>query len=81
MQHDYYGSMVDTVLECRDVELMMLGVRGYVDKCRGTAIEYVWRAPRKHGNLCGEIEDYKKAIAHLTFAVEALENEAASHAS
>ena len=57
-------------LECIDVIKAMLTAEEFKGYCKGNAVKYIWREDHKGRN----IEDLKKAVVYINWAIEQMEN-------
>ena len=78
---DHYQGKV----ECIDAIEAALGIDGFIDHCRGTAMKYIYRAGRKNSSkrskkkyLKGKdttVQDLQKAVWYLDRAIKAIDEE------
>lgn len=78
---DHYQGKV----ECIDTIEAALGIDGFIDHCRGTAMKYIYRAGRKNNSrrskkksLKGKdttVQDLEKAVWYLQRAIKAINQE------
>lgn len=78
---DHYQGKV----ECIDAIEAALGIDGFIDHCRGTAMKYIYRAGRKNNSkrskkksLKGKdttVQDLEKAVWYLQRSIKAIKQE------
>lgn len=78
---DHYQGKV----ECIDAIEAALGIDGFIDHCRGTAMKYIYRAGRKNSSkrskkksLKGKdttVQDLEKAVWYLQRSIKAIKQE------
>ena len=72
-------------VECIDAIEAALGIDGFIDHCRGTAMKYIYRAGRKNSSkrskkkyLKGKdttVQDLEKAVWYLQRSIKAIKQE------